>query len=142
VTFKDTWLPTDLRAGHATAHNQLADTLSGVFSVKAYGAKGDAATDDVTAIQAAITACGNNRIGGLTYGGIVYFPPGLYYISVPLIVNQPMVTLMGAGSNASQILAGTWSGNAMIAASATRCAIRDLQINGNTFQWACQPPSS
>lgn len=39
-----------------------------VFSVKAFGAKGDGVTDDRAAIQAAIDACINNG------GGTVYFP--------------------------------------------------------------------
>jgi hypothetical protein len=48
----------------------------GVFNVKdiLYGATGDGATDDTTAIAAAITAAAIN-------GGAVYFPAGTYIVS-------------------------------------------------------------
>src|SRR6185503_10386739 len=51
-----------------------------VFNVLGYGAKGDGATDDTTAIQAAITACQNAG------GGTVYLPTGKYLVSAPLAV--------------------------------------------------------
>ncbi len=44
-----------------------------VYNVKAYGALGDNATDDLAAITAAVTAA---QAAG---GGVVYFPPGTYY---------------------------------------------------------------
>ena len=44
----------------------------GILNVKDYGAKGDWATDDSAAIQAAMDAC--HAAGG----GVVYFPWGLY----------------------------------------------------------------
>lgn len=48
----------------------------GTFNVKDYGATGNGATDDTTTIRAAITAC--NAAGG----GVVYFPPGTYKVTV------------------------------------------------------------
>jgi hypothetical protein len=50
-------------------------TQQGVFNVRNYGAKGDAATDDTLAIRAAIAAA--EKAGG----GTVYFPPGTYVVS-------------------------------------------------------------
>lgn len=46
------------------------------YNVKDYGAVGDNATNDYTAIAAAMAACPE--------GGTVYFPPGTYRISQPL----------------------------------------------------------
>lgn len=60
------------------------------YSVKTYGAKGDNATDDTAAIQAAITAGGNAGIP-------VYFPPGIYRISGSLNASAGTV-LQGANS--------------------------------------------
>ncbi|MGC9439251.1 glycosyl hydrolase family 28-related protein [Streptomyces sp. WG5] len=62
------------------------------LNVKAasYGAQGDGVTDDTAAIQAAIDAAG--------YGGVVYFPKGVYIVSYPLDLPRG-VTLMGSHSN-------------------------------------------
>src|SRR5205823_2301496 len=49
--------------------------FAGPLSVKWFGAKGDASTDDTTAIQRAIQALPS----GSTYnGGTIWFPPGDY----------------------------------------------------------------
>ena len=57
------------------------------LNVKDFGAKGDGATDDTTAIKAAIAACAP--------GKIVYFPAGTYMISSTLNLNRNQ-TLEGA----------------------------------------------
>lgn len=67
------------------------------YDVKAYGAKGDGATDDATAIKAAIAAC---IAGG---GGTVFVPAGDYRINSQLDFSAMSgtykgVTLKGAGS--------------------------------------------
>lgn len=72
---------------------------SGVVNVKAFGAIGDGTTDDSDAIQAAInhlTAQG---------GGLVCVVPGEYRITKPLLVNDALVSFLGAGSSASEIRA-------------------------------------
>lgn len=79
-----------------------------VFNVKdpAYGAKGDAVTDDTAAIQAAINAAYNN--------GIVLFPAGQYIISSPLNV-VGLCQLVGGDSRVSVIIASaSFSGSQMI----------------------------
>jgi hypothetical protein len=56
------------------------------YDVKDYGAVGDGVTDDTTAINAALTACPE--------GGVVYFPPGTFIISAPIVLKRNR-TLMG-----------------------------------------------
>lgn len=60
-----------------------------VYNVKQYGAIGDGATDDTTAINATITAA----VGG----GVVYFPVGTYKTSASLIITADSIILRGAG---------------------------------------------
>ncbi len=57
--------------------------------VTAYGAKGDGVTDDTSAIQQAVTACGDN--------GVVIFPEGTYKIS-GITISGDNIKLMGVGS--------------------------------------------
>ncbi|KAG9251359.1 pectate lyase superfamily protein-domain-containing protein [Emericellopsis atlantica] len=57
-------------------------------NVKEYGAKGDGVTDDTAAINKAITEggrCGANCGSSSIYPAVVYFPPGTYLVSSPLI---------------------------------------------------------
>jgi hypothetical protein len=65
-----------------------------MISVKGaqYGAKGDGATDDTTAIEKAITAAA-------TAGGTVYLPPGTYISGLQTLPSN--VTLRGAGIGAT-----------------------------------------
>ncbi len=66
-----------------------------VFNVKDYGAVGDGATNDTTAVQAAITAAAVS-------GGIVWFPQGTYSVADTLTL-QSKVYLVGASRRASII---------------------------------------
>ncbi|KAL2168748.1 hypothetical protein VTG60DRAFT_6857 [Thermothelomyces hinnuleus] len=58
-------------------------------NVKQWGAKGDGVTDDTAAINVAISdgdRCGGpDCVGSTTTPAIVYFPPGTYMISSPII---------------------------------------------------------
>lgn len=57
-------------------------------NVQSYGAKGDGTTDDTTAINAAITdgnRCGLGCDSSTVTPALVYFPPGTYLVSKPLI---------------------------------------------------------
>lgn len=62
------------------------------YDVRDYGAKGDGATDDTAAIQAALDAA--RAVGGVA----VYLPPGVYLISSYLRIGST-VTLCGAGAS-------------------------------------------
>ncbi|KAG5947190.1 hypothetical protein E4U60_003349 [Claviceps pazoutovae] len=57
-------------------------------NVKDYGAKGDGSTDDTVAINNAITGmqrCGKGCDSSTITPAIVYFPPGTYVVSKPII---------------------------------------------------------
>lgn len=124
---------------------KLLDKGEIVFDVKAYGAKGDNATDDTTNVQSAVTACGNAG------GGVVYFPPGTYLLTPPSLTTVAItvpanVVLMGAGREAT-ILSKNGVGIMLDfsgpgPASQTSAwnkhqGMRDLQINGNANAGAC-----
>ena len=76
----------------ATSSTAAAWVFAGVsdwLNAKAYGAKGDGATDDTTALQSALAAA----VSGQT----VYLPAGVYIITAPLTIPTG-VTLRGSGS--------------------------------------------
>ena len=60
-----------------------------IFNVMDYGAAGDGVIDDTTAIQAAIAAAEGD------YGGVVFFPHGVYLFS-SITITQP-IELRGEG---------------------------------------------
>ncbi|KAK2762137.1 hypothetical protein FQN54_001144 [Arachnomyces sp. PD_36] len=57
-------------------------------NVKDFGAKGDGSSDDTEAINSAITAgkrCGGECDSSTTTPALVYFPPGTYVVSAPIV---------------------------------------------------------
>jgi len=68
---------------------ELLATTGDVFNVKSFGAKGDGATDDSTAIQAAHDALPS-------FGGIIFCPPGNYLIKSTLALSK-RIRFSGAG---------------------------------------------
>lgn len=57
-------------------------------NVMEFGAKGDGVTDDTAAINAAISSggrCGQGCDSSTTTPALVYFPPGTYAVSSPII---------------------------------------------------------
>src|SRR2546421_54972 len=83
----------------------------GFVSVKDVGAKGDGAADDTTAIQSAFRQF-TKDLKGTGASGTIYFPPGLYRISQPLIlggVTSNEVHLLGApGATLSWVGSSDW----------------------------------
>lgn len=106
-----------------------------VFNVKdpRWGAKGDGATDDTTAIQAAINACASN-------GCVVYIPAGNYKITgAGLTITTGGVVLVGQGVSMTDSgsaplsltsLNYTGTGAAITAGSTTMTAFQ----HGNVIQ--------
>lgn len=100
-----------------------------VFEVKAYGAVGDGATDDTSAVQAALTAAA-------LVGGPVYFPPGNYKITTALTLapgSTLSVQVVGAGRGTTTITQATaatdvfqWGTTSAEACDA--CSIADLTL--------------
>lgn len=95
-----------------------------------YGAVGDGTANDTTEIQAAIDAAGS--VAG---GATVFFPPGIYKISAPLVVPSG-VYLLGCGWGNTIIRAAAASVmDAMITTSVVQLnwtmTITDIQLDGN-----------
>ena len=76
------------------------------FNVLDYGATGDGTTDDLAAVNSAMSAA------SAAGGGAVVFPAGLYRISAPLAV-PAAVTLIGAAQGSAGIVIGFPTGDAI-----------------------------
>lgn len=113
-----------------------ADNQTAWRDVCGFGATGNGATDDTAAIQSAIDdlAIPSNLPGG----GVIFFPPGKYKISSPLLMStgsRHNVTLQGCGE-ATMISLANSSDCTMIRATSSGSSIRgmvirDMRINGN-----------
>jgi len=106
-----------------------------VVNVKQYGAVGDGLTDDWSAIQGAIDAC-----GGSTYTpgvSTVLLPPGRYIISRPLYITKP-IRFVGSGWNATSIEASGIDDGFAILVSGNYSFIEDMSIvntDGSGIAW-------
>ena len=60
---------------------EVAVAVAGLLSVRLLGAAGDGVHDDLPAIQAAVE-CVNH------VGGVVFFPPGFYWINGTLVLRE------------------------------------------------------
>ena len=77
--------------------------LEQYISVKDFGAVGNGVADDTAAIQAAMDV-----------GGLVWFPAGTYKITAPLTRSTTGLMLVGAGIDATIIIAAsTFTGDSM-----------------------------
>ncbi|KAL7943507.1 glycoside hydrolase family 55 protein [Trichoderma barbatum] len=82
------WLPNIARQGVA-AYNNAGSGYQVYRNVQNFGAKGDGVTDDTAAINAALSSgnrCGANCDSQTTTPAIVYFPPGTYIVSSPILL--------------------------------------------------------
>ncbi|KND92912.1 Glucan 1,3-beta-glucosidase [Tolypocladium ophioglossoides CBS 100239] len=80
------WMSTIQRQGAVAFQNQ--GNYKVFRSVADYGAKGDGSTDDTAAINSAITdgnRCGQGCDSTTVTPALVYFPPGTYVVSKPII---------------------------------------------------------
>lgn len=98
------------------------------WRVDSYGATGDGSTDDISAINDAVYTA------GLAGGGVVYFPPGTYLVSTPVLL-RANVTLRGAGIDVTIIKGKSgFTGDAIIdypSGGLANTAITDLTVDGN-----------
>lgn len=109
---------------------------SSVVNVRGYGAVADGTTDDGPAIQAALDA-----VAALTYGGIVYIPPGVYYIGNCLLVGSN-THVLGAGRGLTVLRgkAGGYAGKTVnghgVTATLCACAVHHVLIEHLTVDHA------
>jgi hypothetical protein len=116
----------------------LLEKSRDVVNVREFGARGDNATNDAAAIQAAINALGAS-------GGVVYLPKGAYFIgAIALTITSNSTQLVGAGgdfdetsaTDAPTMIRYTGTGSAISVGSARMTAvlhgivIRDLEVRG------------
>jgi hypothetical protein len=88
-TYTPSWTGGEvLGAKHRHHHNDLGQEH---LNVKAYGAVGDGVADDTAEIQAAVDVA--QAANG---PGVVYFPPGLYIITSPIIIDGTGARIIGA----------------------------------------------
>lgn len=125
---------TILNAFLGVAHNTDGSIKNLFANVKdpAYGALGDGATDDTTAIQNAINALSST-------GGIVFLPPGVYVISSPLTLANQNVQLWGCGICTIIQPKTSFSGSQIILCSGNFTGVRDMQIAFNAGPYSSNP---
>ncbi|WFD32996.1 hypothetical protein MSPP1_004053 [Malassezia sp. CBS 17886] len=81
------WLAAAARQGRAPYHADAA-TYAVFRDVREYGAAGDGRTDDTAAINRAIAdgaRCADAADSSTTAPALVYFPPGAYRVSAPIV---------------------------------------------------------
>lgn len=99
----------------------LSDILPGWLSVRDFGARGNGAADDTTAIQAALTA--------VPAGTTLYFPLGDYRADALNFVASG-VTLVGGPGTVLRKIDGSSNAPLLHGVSLTNLTVRDLAIDG------------
>ena len=101
-----------------------------VYSVKAYGAKGDGSTNDTAAIQAAINAA-------QTAHGTVFVDTGTYNVTAPLNITSE-ISFVGTGDG-SQLVATAAVAEVLniTVGGAGRGLFKDFRVNGNNLATNC-----
>jgi len=108
-----------------------ASKTASVINVKdaPYNAKGDGATNDTTAINAALAA--------LVAGGTLYFPPGRYMTDGGHAITKPSVKIIGSSGRAQtynsqcQLYLRNGANADMLTLTTNQVTIRDLALYGN-----------
>ena len=129
-----------VQAGPGAITRTIQDRMRDWVSVKDFGAKGDGATDDTAAIQAAIDYCTNlsNRKQTL------YFPPcvpaAAYVISSPLII-RGRLNIVGDGQFSTLIFAKDFNNTQSVlnfdceaADGIYFCEVRNIGVRSNNSQ--------
>lgn len=106
--------------------------FSGALNVLWFGAKGDGSTDDITAINAAIT-----YTGGLSYSRRLYFPAGRYNVSARVEAdNYNDLILEGDGAESQIYPSTTGYDTILIGFNNVRCQVRDMGFYAQDSQVA------
>lgn len=107
-----------------TSERNIKDMISDVaINVKDYGAVGDGATDDTTAIQNAVTAADRKRL---------LFPKGTYQISSAIVLPTFGIIIEGVGPTYGSVIRQTSTTASGFTASTVSPDIRNLSINAST----------
>ncbi|KAG8714106.1 hypothetical protein FRC08_012359 [Ceratobasidium sp. 394] len=110
------WMQTITRRG-GSPYNSNPGGYKVYRNVKDYGARGDGVTDDTAAINRAISdgnRCGNGCHSSTVSPGLIYFPPGTYLVSSPIIPFY-YTQMVGDAKNPPTLLAAaSFSGMAVI----------------------------
>ncbi|RLL97356.1 hypothetical protein CFD26_102491 [Aspergillus turcosus] len=105
-------------------------------NVKDFGAKGDGVTDDTAAINQAISSgnrCGKGCDSSTTTPALVYFPPGTYIVSKP-IIQYYYTQIVGDANNLPVIKASAgFTGMAVIDADPYESDGANWYTNQNNF---------
>ncbi|KZP07111.1 glycoside hydrolase family 55 protein [Athelia psychrophila] len=120
-----------------SAFNSDPSTYKVFRNVKDYGAKGDGLTDDIAAINAAISdggRCGGGLCSSSTITpAVVYFPAGTYIVSTPIIPYY-FTQLIGDGRKPPTLRATAgFSGIAVIDANPYGAGGVNWYVNQNNF---------
>lgn len=119
-----------------SAFNANPSTYTVFRNVKNYGAKGDGVTDDTAAINSAITAgsrCGSGCASSTLTPALVYFPPGTYIVSTPIVALY-YTALVGDKKTPPTLKASAgFSGIAVIDADPYLAGGANLYTNQNNF---------
>ena len=116
--------------GGIGAVNRTVQTrLQDYVSVKDFGAKGDGATNDTAAIQAAI-ASAQTYAGGSN----VFFPAGNYLISSTLNIASSSVQLVGEGRGISRITSNFATGNIIQFNGVAYSGVKQLSITSSVVR--------
>lgn len=129
------WLELIDRDGTAT-YNPDPSSYTVFRNVKDFGAKGDGLTDDTAAINQAISQgnrCGQGCGSSTISPALVYFPPGVYLVSSP-IVSYYYTQLVGSAINRPTLLAASsFQGIAVIDEDPYSSDGSNWYINQNNF---------
>jgi hypothetical protein len=129
------WWASSIQRQGAAAFND--DKSYKVFrNVKDFGAKGDGSSDDTDAINAAIAdgkRCGQGCSSQTTTPAIVYFPPGTYVVSKPIVPFYYTQLVGDAVSLPTLKAAASFAGMAVIDADPYNSDGSNWYTNQNNF---------
>ena len=107
------------------------------FSAELFGIKGDDATDNTSLINNAISTIAAFTPRG---GGELYFPPGLYRISGPVVVTSNGIILAGAGpASASFVLTNATADGIVFGSTSVQvegCAVNNMGFSSTVTKSA------